>query len=96
MADVATALKLPIILVSGIRLGCLNHSLLTYAATESKGCKFGGWIANLLSENNPMSAQNIAYLEHTLPIAYLGTIPNLYDNQAISQKSPLNINLLKL
>ena len=75
MADVVITLKLPVILVVGIRLGCLNHALLTFESIVHKGCQPVGWIANLLSENNPVSEQNIHFLRQALPMPCLGTLP---------------------
>ena len=46
MQDLAQALGLPVVLVVGLRLGCLNHALLTAAAIEKSGLPFAGWIAN--------------------------------------------------
>ena len=48
MADVAVALELSVILVVGIRLGCLNHALLTAGAVQGAGLKLAGWVANRL------------------------------------------------
>jgi dethiobiotin synthetase len=48
MQDVALALQLPVVLVVGLRLGCLSHALLTAAAIERSGLIFAGWIANPL------------------------------------------------
>ena len=72
MADVAKALDLTVVLVSGIRLCCLNHTLLTYEAIISIGCHCAGWIANLLSENDSVSQQNIEYLKKTLSVIESG------------------------
>jgi len=77
MADVAKALSLPVILVAGIRLGCLNHTLLAYESIVNKGCIMSGWIANMLGENNPIAEQNISYLRQALPVPFLGTLPYL-------------------
>jgi dethiobiotin synthetase len=96
MADVAKALNLPVIVVSGIRLGCLNHTLLTQAAIQASGCQIAGWIANLLNENHPVLEQNIQYLKSTLPISYLGTLPNAGDNPNNSLTVPLDISPLNL
>jgi dethiobiotin synthetase len=49
MADIARALALPVILVVGLRLGCLNHALLTREALRAGGFRFAGWIANKLA-----------------------------------------------
>jgi dethiobiotin synthetase len=46
MKDLANALDLPVVLVVGVRLGCINHALLTKLAIESHGARFAGWIAN--------------------------------------------------
>lgn len=46
MADVATRLELPVLLVVGVRLGCLNHALLTVEAIARDGCRLAGWVAN--------------------------------------------------
>lgn len=80
MADVAKALALPAILVVGIRLGCLNHALLTHESIVHKGCPLEGWIANVLENSNPVAEQNINYLQQALPVPLLGTIPCLRRN----------------
>ena len=53
MQDVAVALGLPVVLVVGLRLGCLNHALLTAAAIERSGLVFAGWIANPIDPHFP-------------------------------------------
>jgi dethiobiotin synthetase len=93
MADVARALDLPIILVVGIRLGCLNHALLTYENIIHKTCTAGGWIANMLGEDNPVAAQNIDYLKQALPVPYLGTLAYLPGNEP-HQPTALNLTPL--
>lgn len=46
MSDIATALQLPVVLVVGLRLGCINHTLLTVDAIRRDGCSFFGWVGN--------------------------------------------------
>lgn len=75
MADVTKLLDLPVILVVGIRLGCLNHALLTHESIVHKGCPRGGWIANMLCEESTVAEQNIAYLKQALAMPFLGTLP---------------------
>lgn len=66
LSDWVAEHKMPVILVVGIRLGCLNHSLLTAAAIKATGCRMIGWVANYLdSEPNEVSEQNVAYLQQT-------------------------------
>lgn len=78
MADIAEDLALPVILVVGMRLGCLNHALLTREAIRARGLPFGGWIANKLAEEMPLCAANIDTLSGrfgTPPLAIVPTSP---------------------
>lgn len=62
MADVAQRLALPVILVVGLRLGCLNHALLTHASICARGLRCAGWIANKLGEEMALADANIGTL----------------------------------
>jgi dethiobiotin synthetase len=75
MADVAEKLALPVILVVGLRLGCLNHALLTRDAIRSRGLRFAGWVANRLHEEMPLVRENTATLSQRFGKAPLGTVP---------------------
>ena len=66
LADVAQALHLPIILVVGMRLGCINHALLTVAALEQRGLKLAGWIANQIDPELPNFEQILATLKQRI------------------------------
>ncbi len=66
MADVALALELPVILVVGLRLGCLNHALLTARAVRASGLQLVHWIANAVEPRFERSAENLAWLSATL------------------------------
>jgi dethiobiotin synthetase len=72
MADVALALSLPVLLVVGLRLGCLNHSLLSQRAIEASGAEFAGWIGNGITPKLDRAAENLATLESLLRCAPLG------------------------
>ena len=61
-ADLAVCLGLPIILVVGVRLGCLNHALLTAQTIRARGLKLAGWIANHIDAAMPAAAENVAAL----------------------------------
>jgi dethiobiotin synthetase len=74
VASLARELGLPVILVVGLRLGCINHALLTADAIVASGCVFAGWIANHLSSEFPRSEQNIATLKVSLGAPLLGTV----------------------
>jgi len=76
MAEVAARLQLPVVLVVGIRLGCLNHALLTAAAIEQAGCRLAGWVANhLTTDHDGVLNGYVAALAERLPAAWLGEIP---------------------
>ncbi len=74
MADVAAALRLPVILVVAIRLGCLNHALLSARAIEASPLPFAGWIANRLDPACERQEANIAALRARLPAPCLGEL----------------------
>ncbi|MDH2919532.1 MAG: dethiobiotin synthase [Sideroxydans sp.] len=73
--DLAVQLGLPIILVVGMRLGCLNHALLTVQAIAARGLTLAGWVANCLDENMTMRAENIAALQQRIASPLLGIVP---------------------
>ncbi len=75
MADLAVALELPVILVVGLRLGCLNHAVLTAEAIMRSGLHLAGWVANGIDPDFACRAENVAYLEGHLPAPMLGVIP---------------------
>lgn len=74
MADIAIALQLPVILVVGMRLGCLNHALLTARNIEQTGLHFAGWVANHLDPDMLNQQDNIASLQQRIPAPLLGTV----------------------
>jgi dethiobiotin synthetase len=74
-ADLARLLNLPIILVVGMRLGCINHALLTAEAIAARRLPFAGWVANHVDPKMSRSRQNLAALEAALPAPLLGRLP---------------------
>lgn len=79
-AELAAALGLPVILVVGLRLGCLNHALLTARDIAHSGLILAGWVANSMTEEMPMAAENIATLRARIPAPLLATIPSMRDD----------------
>ena len=77
MADVAKHLQLPVILVVGMRLGCLNHALLTFEAIVRDGLPVAGWVANCVDADMPVLQENIDSLRQRLPVPCLGVVPFL-------------------
>lgn len=75
MADWAIEENLEIIMVVGMRLGCLNHSLLTYAALQKSKLKILGWIANCIDPEMPYLDENIVTLNDRMHCPLLGIVP---------------------
>lgn len=65
----------PIILVVGMKLGCLNHALLTYSNLSAAKLNVVGWIANVVEVDMPYLQENIDYLSQKLPTPLLARIP---------------------
>ncbi len=82
--DLARALDLPVILVVGLRLGCLNHALLSARAIVADGCRLLGWIGNTLDAAMPALEGNIATLRARLPAPCLGIVGHAATAQADS------------
>lgn len=74
-ADLAQALGLPVLLVVGLRLGCLNHALLTVEAIRACGLTLAGWVANHVDPNMLAQEDNIAFLQQALQAPLLAAIP---------------------
>lgn len=74
MADLARELALPALLVVGIRLGCLNHALLTAAAIRASGVPLAGWVANRLDPDFADAGDYVLALQARLPAPRLGTL----------------------
>jgi len=77
LADLARALDLPILLIIGLRVGCLNHALLTYEAISRDNLRIAGWIGNVIEKNMPALDQHINTLSEKMAAPYLGTVPYL-------------------
>ncbi|HEY7886401.1 MAG TPA: dethiobiotin synthase, partial [Cellvibrionaceae bacterium] len=75
LADLACALQLPVILVVGVRLGCINHALLSAEAIVADGLVLAGWVANVVDPNASVVAQNIAAIDARIGAPCLGVIP---------------------
>ena len=76
-ADLATQLNLPVILVVGLRLGCISHALLTVEAIVSRGLVLAGWVANTVDPDMRFERENIEALEQRIPAPLLGHVPRL-------------------
>ncbi len=86
-ADLAADLDLPVILVVGMRLGCLNHALLTQAAILGRGLTMAGWVANQIDPSMAELDANVEALEERIRAPLLGVI------EWQKQPDPANVSL---
>lgn len=89
-ADLARELGLGVILVVGMRLGCLNHALLTAEAVAARGLTLAGWVANVRDEAMPMREENIAALRQRIAAPLLGVVPFLSVPDATALRLDVN------
>lgn len=87
-ADLACDLGLPVVLVVGLRLGCLSHALLTAEAVRARGLRLAGWIGNAIDPAMPWRSENLDALHHELGRRHrapcLGMVPRLGDTAPAS------------
>jgi dethiobiotin synthetase len=77
LSDLAVQLGLPVILVVGVRLGCINHALLSAEAIERDGLRLAGWVANIVEPETSRLEENLATLAERLLAPCLGRVPRL-------------------
>lgn len=94
LGDLAQAIDLPVILVVGMRLGCINHALLTCEAIQSRQLTIAGWVANTLSEEMPLLEENIRTLQDRIFAPFLGVIPTLPKQLQKSEHAPYSLEAL--
>jgi len=93
-ADLAVALDLPIVLVVGVRLGCLNHALLTQEAVLARGLTLAGWVACRIDPHMDAPDANVESLRRRLTAPMLGDIPWLEHPDAHAAARFIDIGLL--
>ena len=74
LADLAVQLNIPMILVVGMRLGCINHALLTVEAIQARGLKLAGWVANEIEPNFSMFDENLVSLQQRITAPCLSVV----------------------
>ena len=94
MADLAQQLALPVILVVGMRLGCINHALLTVQAILNQGLVLAGWVANQLDPDMQVREENLATLQHHIAAPLLGILPFQPDGSSAEMALRLQIDRL--
>lgn len=86
VANLAELLHIPVVMVVGIRLGCINHAMLTANSIQQSSVPFAGWVANLLEKDMPALNKNIKTLQHNIAAPLL----DIVQYQANDLKSPLS------
>jgi len=94
LSDLAIALGLPVILVVGVRLGCINHALLSAEAIARDGLQLAGWVANIIEPRTSRLEENLASLAERLPAPCLGRVPKLKQATADAVAEHLQLDLL--
>ena len=92
MSEVVQAMQLPVILVVGMKLGCLNHALLTVEAIERDGLVIAGWIANQVDADMDNQAENITSLQNMISAPFLGHIPYLENPTAAAASKYIDVS----
>lgn len=95
LSDLAVALGLPVILVVGVRLGCINHAVLTAEAIARDGLELAGWVANVIDPHTSRLDENLATLAERLPAPCLGRIPRLPEASPAAVAAHLELGALR-
>ena len=93
-ADLAVQLGLPVVMVVGLRLGCISMALLTAEAIAARGLRLAGWVANTVDPHMTMLEGNVQTLRERLTAPLLGVVPRLDTPSAAAAAAHLNFKLL--
>lgn len=93
-ADVVRLLRLPVVLVVGLRLGCINHALLTARAVAADGAHLAGWIASTVDPDMDGLEDNVAMLRARMPASCWGVLPHRPDADARALAAALRLPML--
>lgn len=94
LSDLPVALNLPVILVVGVRLGCINHAVLSAEAITRDGLRLAGWVANVVDAQTSRLDDNLATLAERLPAPCLGQVPRLPQATPAAVAEHLNLETL--
>ncbi len=95
LAALPMRLQLPVILVVGVRLGCISHALLSAEAIAHDGLVLAGWVANILDPAMSRLEENLATLDELLPAPCLGRVPRLAEASAAQVAAHLRLAALE-
>jgi dethiobiotin synthetase len=94
LSDLPESMGMDVILVVGLRLGCINHALLTAEAIQRGPCRLVGWVGNLIDPQFACVDENLASLRHRLTAPCLAVLPHDARADAQSLSTLLDLNLL--
>ncbi len=94
LSGLAVELQTPVVLVVGMKLGCISHALLTAEAIRADGLVLAGWVANQIDPDMACFDENLATLRNFLPAPCLGVLPNLKEPDANLAAEHLDISPL--
>ncbi len=95
LSTFAVRIQAPVILTVGMRLGCINHTLLTVEAIERRGLKLEGWVANCIDPDMAYLKENILTLKHRIKAPLLGSIEYLPPNLQKKVNAPYSIEAIE-
>ena len=94
VSDIPQQLELPVILVVGLKLGCINHARLSMQSIRTKGCRVVGWVGTQVDPDMSHARENIATLKRYLDVPCLGIVPFLKNALAVQVAGYLTIDEL--
>lgn len=94
LIDIVQSLNLPVLLVVGLRLGCINHALLTVESVDINGCRLAGWIACPVDEHYSTTDETITALKQRLTSPFLGILPRLPEPDVSRLSEGVRLELL--
>ncbi|MCK8046668.1 dethiobiotin synthase [Shewanella sp. 1CM18E] len=94
LSEVVQSMQLPVILVVGMKLGCLNHALLTAEAIKADGLNIIGWVANQVDPEMANQAENLAFLKENITAPLIGYVPYLAAPSAEKAAEYLDLSVL--
>ena len=95
LSTFAMRIQAPVILTVGMRLGCINHTLLTVEAIEQRGLKLAGWVANCIDPKMLYLNENISTLQNRIKAPLLGSIAHLLPNLQKKANAPYSIEAIQ-
>ncbi len=94
LSDFAEALSLDVVLVVGLRLGCINHAVLTAEAIRSGPCRLVGWVGNVIDPDFAPLQDNLATLDERLAAPCLGVLPHSLNPDALVLSGLIDLDRL--